>query len=236
MPEKSKKTIFKPLSSKLLHRQVFEHIQEMVMSGELSPGDRLPSERDMSEMFKVSRNSVREALKALEILGILECRQGGGNYIKCDISAGIIEPLSILFKLHKGRFTDLLEARRALEAEAASLAASRISSEETAVLEDLMKRIRSTGSEKESVALDKELHLKIAAYSGNIMLLAFLTAISSMLETAIKDGRKAIMSTFKDREQLFDAHEEICRAIINHDKDAASAAVNKHFKMILDNI
>jgi len=228
--------MFQPVQSKKLHQQVFEQIQNLIAEGELKPGDRLPSERDLGEMLQVSRNSIREAIRALEALGIIESRHGGGNYITSDISSGMLEPLSLTFRLHGGTFTDLLEVRRALENEAAVLAAGRITRPQKTALKKLMEQFRQCADEEASVRADKELHLKIAEYSGNVLLRTFLTAISSLLERAIKDGRQGIIRAFKDHEQLADMHDAICQAVIGGDAKAAGKAVDHHFKMIIDNL
>ncbi|OGV49703.1 MAG: hypothetical protein A2017_11055 [Lentisphaerae bacterium GWF2_44_16] len=228
--------MFRPVQNKKLHQQVFEQIQAMILKGRLKSGDRLPSERELGELLHVSRNSIREALRALEILGIIECHHGGGNYIKCDISSGILEPLSLIFRLHGGSLSDILEMRRLLEGEAAALAAERITPERAADLSRLIDTLRHCTDETESIRLDKEFHLKIAEYSGNVLLLSFLTAISSLLERSIQDGRQAIMRTFHDHDQLLTMHKNICKAVTAGNPKAATSAVNRHFKMIIDNL
>lgn len=228
--------MFQPVRNKRLHQQIFEQIQALILNGELKPGDKLPSERVLVEMLKASRNSIREALRSLEILGIIECRHGGGNFIRCDMRSGLIEPLSIMFQLHGGNFTDILEVRRSLEAEAIALAAVRITPEQSECLRNIIEKIRVEKDEDESIRLDKEFHLKIAEFSGNMLLLAFLTAISSILEKSIKDGRRVIMRSFRNHKELFKAHEKIYASIAAHDKDAAVKEIGRHFKMIIDNI
>ena len=228
--------MFHPVHNKRLHRQVFEQIQKLILSGKVKPGDKLPSERELGEMLKVSRNSIREALRSLEILGIIECRQGGGNYIKLDISSGLIEPLSIMFQLHGGSIMDILEARRAMESEAAALAAKRHSPRQASELKTIMEKTKTAKSEAENIRLDKEFHLRIAEYSGNVLLLSFLTAISSLLERSIKDGRRAILKSFDNHSSLIKAHERICKAILARKPAAAARAIDSHFKMIIDNL
>lgn len=228
--------MFRPVQSSRLHKQVFQQIEKLILDGSLKPGDKLPSERDLSEMLEVSRNSIREALRSLEILGIVECRQGGGNYIKFDIGSGLIEPLSIIFQLHGGKLTDILDARRVLESKAASLAASRIGEKDAQELRDIVGKLKEETKETAKIRLDKEFHFKIAESSGNVLLLAFLSAMSSLLERSIKDGRKAIMRSFTDNELLLKSHERICEAIASRDPAEAAAAMEEHFKMIVDNI
>lgn len=228
--------MFRPVQSKKLHKQVFEQIQGLILSGRIKPGERLPSERDLSEMLQVSRNSIREALRSLEVLGIVECRHGGGNYIKLDIGSGILEPLSIMFQLHGGGLADILDVRRTLESEAAALAARRIAPERAKELLSIVERLKGEKGELECVRLDKEFHLKIAEASGNALILSFLNAISSILERSIKDGRRAIMRSLRDHGVLVASHEALCKAIAKGDPDAARRAVDRHFKMIVDNL
>jgi len=228
--------MFRPVQSKRLHQQVFEQIQEMLLSGRLKPGDKLPSERDLVELLKVSRNSIREALRSLEVLGIIECRQGGGNYIKLDVGAGLLEPMSIMFHLRGGKFTDILEVRRSLEASAVALAAERATPEQGRALMSLIESLKADPSEAGSVRIDKELHFKIAELSGNALLMSFLSAISSLLESSIKRGRVGIMRSIGNKAKLLEAHERICKAIVAGDREAAVSASDAHFKMILDNL
>jgi len=227
--------MFRPVHSKRLHQQVFEQIQEMLLSGHLKLGDKLPAERELVELLKVSRNSIREALRSLEVLGIIECRHGGGNYIKLEIGSGLFEPMSIMFHLRGGKFCDVLEVRRSLEASAVSLASERITPEQGKELMRILERLKSEKSEAGNVRLDKELHYKIAEISGNALLMSFLAAISSLLESAIKRGRLGIMSSIENKAKLLAVHAHICEAIVAHDSDGAIAASNTHFKMILDN-
>lgn len=228
--------MFVPVQNKRLYQQVAEQIQEMILDGRLKSGDRLPAERIMAEQFSVSRNSIREAIRALEILGIAESRQGGGNFIVAGKSSCLFEPLSIMFKLHNGTFTDLLEIRRGLEMEAAALAAQRITQDEATGLVSIMEALKQADSEQRSIELDKQLHLLIAELSGNVMLSGFLNAISRLLEQAVRDGRKLILSSCRSDKTLIAMHQKLCNAIIAKDSKAAARICSKHFDFILDNL
>ncbi len=228
--------MFRPVQSKRLHQQVFEQIQRMLLSGRLKPGDKLPSERDLVEQLKVSRNSIREALRSLEVLGIVECRQGGGNYIKLDIGSGLLEPMSIMFHLRGGKLSDILELRKSLEASAAALAAERATPEQLEELMAILESFKAEDSEAGDIRLDKELHFKIAEISGNALLTSFLSAISSLFESSIKRGRLGIMRSIGSKAKLSAAHSRLCEAIAARDSAGAAAASDAHFKMILDNL
>src|SRR5690606_24269069 len=82
-----------------LLRKIVDQVKQNIASGNLKKGDKLPSERQMSEMFGLSRATIREAIKALNTLGIIECSHGSGNYISSNLSNSLTEPLSIMFML-----------------------------------------------------------------------------------------------------------------------------------------
>jgi len=228
--------MFIPVQNKRIYQHVVEQIQEMILDGQLNSGDRLPSERTMAEQFAVSRNSVREAIRTLEILGIVESRQGGGNFIAAGKIDCLFEPLSIMFKLSSGKFTDLLELRRSLEVEAASLAAKRITKPKAAKLSSLIDELKQTDDEARSIELDKQFHLLIAEFSGNTLLSGFLHAISRIFEQAVREGRKYIMTSFSNNQTLMRLHQELCDAIVHKKVEDAAAAVQSHFDFILDNL
>ncbi|OGV32267.1 MAG: hypothetical protein A2020_14720 [Lentisphaerae bacterium GWF2_45_14] len=228
--------MFAPLHNQRIYQQVAGQIQEMILDGRLKSGDKLLPERTMSEQFKVSRNSIREAIRALEILGIVESRQGGGNFIVAGTSDCLFEPLSIMFKLRNGSFSDLLEIRRGLEMEAASLAAQKITKAQAAEMKELLEKFKNASGEQESIDLDKKLHLFIAEISGNTMLSAFLNSISKLFEQAVRDGRELILKAFDNNKLLIKMHRDLCEAVTSGKPDDAAKACRRHFDFILDNL
>ncbi|MFA6103538.1 MAG: FadR/GntR family transcriptional regulator [Victivallaceae bacterium] len=228
--------MFIPVQNKRIYQHVVEQIQEMILDGRLKSGDRMPSERTMAEQFAVSRNSVREAIRTLEILGIVESRQGGGNFIATGSSDFLCEPLSIMFKLNSGKFTDLLELRRSLEIEAASLAAQRITRPEAEKMSRMIDELKKTDNEARCIELDKQFHLLIAEISGNSLLSGFLHAISRIVEQAVRDGRKYILTSLSNNQTLLRLHQDLCDAIVSKNVEAAVIAVRRHFDFILDNL
>jgi len=228
--------MFSPLQNQKIYQQVASQIQDMILDGRLKSGDKLPPERAMSEQLKVSRNSIREAIRALEILGIVESHQGGGNFIVAGSSDCLFEPLSVMFKLRNGSFTDLLEIRRGLEIEAASLAARKIDKARKKEMKALLEKFKHAENEQESIELDKKLHLLIAEISGNEMLSAFLNSISKLFEQAVRDGRRMIVKSFGSNDTLMEMHRDLCDAIMSGKPDSAAKACRRHFDIILDNL
>ena len=133
--------MFSNISSKKVYEQVIEQIQESIFNGELKKGDKLPSERELSEQMRVSRTSIREALRVLETLGVVESKQGEGNFVCSNINKSLIEPLSLIFKLNNGTWMDVIELRQALELEAVRFASERITKKEEIELENIIIKI-----------------------------------------------------------------------------------------------
>ena len=122
--------MFKPVKNMKVYEQVVDQIKEMVRVGQIKKGDKLPTERVMAEELQVSRTSIREAMRALEVVGLIESRQGAGNYIREEFDDVLLEPLSIVFMLQNGTNKDIFELREVLELSTIFLSVMRISDEE----------------------------------------------------------------------------------------------------------
>lgn len=221
--------MFEPIKNKKIHQQVSEEIQKMILSGELKLGDQLPTERKMAEMLNVSRTSIREALRSLEIIGIIESRQGEGNFISEKFDQIALEPLSLIFTLKNGKFVDILEIRNTLEIEAAGLAAERITEERKEILKTLLNDLFKADSEAERVVIDKAIHYKIAEYTNNILILSILETISSLMTYFIEDARLKIIQNLKVDTLLYNMHKNIVDSIVSGDKEEAKKAMKEHF-------
>jgi GntR family transcriptional repressor for pyruvate dehydrogenase complex len=156
-----------------------EKIKEMIVSGELGPGDRLPREADLAQRLGLSRSSLREAVRALSLVRILDVRQGDGTYVTSLDSSLLLDALSFVVDLHQDRSVlALLEARRVLEAEAAALAAQRITAEQLVELRRLIAAMPDCDGVEEFVANDLGFHRTIAEASGNGVIATLLDSLS----------------------------------------------------------
>jgi GntR family transcriptional repressor for pyruvate dehydrogenase complex len=157
--------------------EAIEKIKAMIVSGTLRAGDRLPKEADLAAELGLSRSSLREAVRALALMNILDVRQGDGTYVTSLEPTLLLEALSFIVDFHRdATVLELLQVRRILEPAATAMAAERATEAE---LEDLGKLLDSLGeapSADEQVAKDQEFHRRIAACSGN-------TVLSSLVET-----------------------------------------------------
>jgi GntR family transcriptional repressor for pyruvate dehydrogenase complex len=159
--------------------EAIEKIKGMIVSGELGPGDRLPREADLAQRLGLSRSSLREAVRALSLVRILDVRQGDGTYVTSLDASLLLDALSFVVELHHDRSVlDLLEARRVLEAEAAALAAQRIQPAQRAELRDWLEAMPGCDGVEEFVENDLGFHRTIAIASGNHVIGKLLDSLS----------------------------------------------------------
>jgi len=226
--------MFTPVQNKKIYQLIVEQIQNMILHGELKGGDKLPSERDMSETFQASRASIREAVRSLEILGIIDCRQGEGNFIRETSGNQWLEPLSVMFKLNNGTFNEILEMRQILETEAARLAATRIEKHEQEKLIELVSLIKNSSAEEDKVKYDRAFHLLISEASRNMLIATVMKAITAILQNFIEEARESINIWAADPGILSEQHQKICDAILSGDGTLAAEAMRIHFEMVVE--
>ena len=155
-------------------------IKDMIVTGELVPGQRLPPEKELSERLGLSRNSLREAVKGLELIKVLDVRQGDGTYVTSLEPALLLEAMSFVVDLHQDRsIAEIFEVRRLLEPHAAWRAASAITSRQLAELQRLTESVDETTSVEDLVANDIEFHHLIAQAGRNVYLSSLLDGMSS---------------------------------------------------------
>src|SRR5579875_2949587 len=154
-------------------------LKELIRSGEIRPGDRLPREPDLADALSVSRNSLREAVRALSLLRILDVRQGDGTYVTALAADTLRAALSVVVDFHgDATMLEIVEVRRILEPAATALAATRIEADVLEELEQLLERTSASSTVEELVSVDIEFHSVIAATAGNAALAAMLESIS----------------------------------------------------------
>ncbi|MGK0466350.1 FadR/GntR family transcriptional regulator [Clostridium sp.] len=220
--------MFSPIKTTKVYEQVIFQIKDMIDKGILKKGDKLPSERALVEQLQISRTSIREALRALEVIGLIDCRQGEGNYIKASFQDNLFEPLSIMFMLEESNQDDIWELRKIMEVEASGLAAQRITDEKLQELKEITKRFMNSVEEDITADIDKEFHYKIAECSGNILIFNILKTVSTLVDHFIVDARKLILVQEKNKKILFDQHKNIYLAIEKHSSIAARQAMAEH--------
>lgn len=201
-------------------------IKEMILDGRLAAGERLPPEKELSEQLGLSRSSLREAVKALEIIRILDVRRGDGTYVTSLEPRLLSEAMAFIVDLHQDTSVlELFEVRRILEPAAASIAASRISADQLALLRASMATVRTDTSVEELVSHDLEFHRIIAHASGNSYLASLLDGLSSgTVRARVWRGlteERAVARTV-------DEHAAIVEALARGDGELARALLTVH--------
>lgn len=201
-------------------------IQQMIVTGELRPGQRLPPEKELSESLGLSRNSLREAVKALELIRVLDVRRGDGTYVTSLEPAVLLEAVSFVVDMHQDQsLVDLLEVRRILEPAAAVLASARATPEDVEGLRVLMQDVDADTGIEELVAHDLHFHATIATIGGNQYLSGLLDALSS--KTVRVRVWRGLTQSGSTRHTL-DEHEAIVDAISRRDPQLVQSLVTAH--------
>ncbi len=205
-------------------------IKAMIVSGDLRPGSRLPREADLAAELGVSRNSLREAVRALSLVRILDVRQGDGTYVSSLEPNSLLDAMSFLLEFHQDdSVMDILGVRRVLESEATALAAQRMSEAEITHLRTLVQP--EGASVTDLVALDLNFHAAIAAASGNTVLASLLDSLS-MPTTRARIWRGVTEEGAFERTVA--EHRGICDAIAARDPRLAHARALAHVAGVME--
>ena len=203
-----------------------DKIRERIVSGAWGPGDRLPKESELAAELGLSRNSLREAVRALSQLRVLEVRQGDGTYVSSLEPDLLLESTGFISHLLLGETElELYEVRRILEAAAASLAAGRIDAAERSELTASLDRMRDARNVEELVEADVAFHAVIARAAGNAVLTSLLASLATRtMRARLWHGRQAAGALDETR----DEHRRIFEAIMAGDPELARAAATAH--------
>ncbi len=204
--------------------EIAKKLLDYLLSGVLVPGDRLPSERELSKAFGVGRSAIRDALKPLTLLGIIDVRQGDGTFLRATESEFLPKVIEWGLLLGERRAIDLVEARRHIEVALASMAAQRRGDQDLADLRRLLRQMEEAGSSEDFIAADMEFHLRLAEAARNSVLAGILTNIRSLMHVWIERVTRAAESTAASYQE----HVPIMAAIEAQDATAAAAAMAAH--------
>jgi GntR family transcriptional repressor for pyruvate dehydrogenase complex len=206
--------------------EAIEKIKQMIISGRVRPGEKLPREADLAAELGLSRNSLREAVKALSLINVLDVRQGDGTYATSLAPSLLLEALSFIVDFHRDdTVLEFLEVRRILEPGATALAALRMSDEDKTKLGDILDSVAVDSPVEDFVAADLEFHKKIAIGSGNSVL-ASLVDNMSMPTARARVWRG--MTEPRAQERTLAEHRAIYQAIVNRDPDLARSWAIAH--------
>jgi GntR family transcriptional repressor for pyruvate dehydrogenase complex len=225
--------MLKAIKRTRIHEEVVNQIHELIREGRFKAGDQLASERELAETFKVSRTSVREALRALETQGLIVTRSGMGTFVADLPTESLVAPLAKFLIEEKNALADIFEMRKLIEPQIAALAAERATEEEIermrGILEKQREQIRQGAT---GVEADTEFHFAIGKATQN----QALQRLASALMDLLSHSREESLQTPGRDEASLTSHYGILKAIEEHDADRAREAMIEHITKIEQNV
>jgi GntR family transcriptional regulator, transcriptional repressor for pyruvate dehydrogenase complex len=225
--------LIEPVKRSRIYEHIVEQIRALIREGRWAPGDQIPPERELAERFKVSRTSVREALRALEMQGVIDSRQGGGTFVRTADTEALVPPLAAAILRGRRELAEVLEVRELIEPGIARRAAERATLEHVSELETLLQRQRECIAEgRPFVDEDTAFHYTLARAADNHILLRLHNVILDVL----RESRQSYLHVPDRPQTSLRGHEAILRAVKAQDGEAAYQASLEHITEVRDGI
>lgn len=220
----------KPVTRTSISEEIAKQIIKLISTGELQPGQRLPSERDLCEQFGASRSSLREALRCLSIVGVLNARVGDGTSVAADGETFLRRIVEWRLITERHDVEDLMEVRIALEGVSAANAALRASPEDIRKFQDLLSKMQLAAKDARKFAiLDVEFHVALAKASGNALVFDLVSMIRNHLVRVLPK----VLQLPNAMPLSTQEHIAIVAAIEKRDADAARSAMHAHLDAVV---
>jgi GntR family transcriptional repressor for pyruvate dehydrogenase complex len=216
-----------------IHEEVVTQVHELIRQGKFKAGDQLPSERELAETFKVSRTSVREALRALETQGLIVSRTGMGNFVADLPIESLVAPLAKLLIQEKDALADVFEMRKLIEPRIASLAAQRATQRDIKRMKEILaSQKQAVGRGETGVEADAEFHFAIARATHNQALEKLVSGLMELLS----HSREESLQPPDRRRASIEAHRAIFSAIEQHDSRRSQKTMLHHIEQVEENV
>ncbi len=214
---------------------VVDQIVKLISEGVLKPGDKLPSELEMTRRFGISRISLREAMKLLEAKGYIESHGRKGKYIRPPADNALTSTIEGMISVNHDKIWELLQVRRIIDSEAAALAAKKATEEQVKGLFSCIRDVESLGADvainkREGGRLYSKFYNDLADATNNAIFGHLMKSISSILRGALPYSRTKLQEVKHSSRAIYDQHVRILAAIEKRDPDAAKAAMLDHIE------
>jgi GntR family transcriptional repressor for pyruvate dehydrogenase complex len=217
---------FEAIRKQRVHEEVARQIEQVILKT-LHPGDKLPAERELAEMLGVSRSSIRDAMRRLEMVGLVEPRQGAGTVVREISHHALVGQMTNAIAQKRQMVSELLDFRKMLEPPMAARAAKHGSAEEISRMEDILRRQdKKVRAGELAVEEDSEFHYSIATASGNSVVLKVMDVVMDLLR---ETRSRSLQSEGRPQKSLA-GHRKILAAIKRHDGAAAETAMRQHIR------
>lgn len=227
--------MIEPIKHRNISDQVYEQLRDMIYRGDLAPGDRLASERDMASRFKVGRPTVRSAIQRLIDQGLIESRRGVGTFVQKQDS--VIDKSPLLRTLNNEEFTiaDCMEVRLAMEVKSAELAARRATDQDIRRIKEKLRQMnRDRVEKKDPIQADISFHMNIAYASKNIVHIHMMKTFYDVHAYAMTYSYKTKLDSLNLDDLIDQQHARIFESIRDHDSKRAITTMEEHISLILD--
>jgi GntR family transcriptional repressor for pyruvate dehydrogenase complex len=220
---------FQPVRRTRVYEAVAAQIQKQIADGTLRPGDRLPSERELAEAFGVSRASVRDAIRVLELAGLVVPRQGEGTVVRELTHDSVVSPLASALVRRKDLLADLLDVRRIIEPALAHRAAERATDDDIQAMEEILQRQGAKVRKGEpGIDEDTAFHYRLATAARNQVILKVMDVLMDLL----REGRARALQVQGRPQRSLEGHRRILAAVRRRDPVAARRAMEQHLEEI----
>jgi len=223
--------MLKAVRKKRAYEDIVKQIRQLIERGRLKQEDQLPTERELSETFKVSRATVREAISTLETMNLVQRRQGNGTYVIASSEEALVQPLATSLFHEKDDIIDIFSLRKIIEPEVARLASENGSAEEMDGLEDILKEHeKEVASGLNGIEKNSEFHHYLARMAKNRVLERLLLALLDLLENT----REEYLQTDERKNKSIQGHHEILMALRSGNGPGARQAMRRHLEGVED--
>ena len=220
---------FTPIKPKKVSTQIAEQIRSSILAGEFNPGEKLPPERELAELFGVSRPSVREALNILTSSGLVETYQGGGTLVRSLVENSAAMPLTELIRIDGDRALDVIEVRKGMESWTAWYAATRALPEDIRRIEAVIDGMRKNLEDlKHSEDFDAHFHMLVARATHNVVWSHMMQSIFEAMQEFQRDVWRAVYLTEEDQRLLYNHHLKVYEMIRDRNAEGAREAMLEH--------
>jgi GntR family transcriptional regulator, transcriptional repressor for pyruvate dehydrogenase complex len=220
-------TTVEPIDRSGITELVVQRIKELLGRGELKAGSRLPPERELADMLHISRPSLRTALKALSVMGVIHAKPGAGTYIAKSLPEVFTEPMHFMTLINNTSVEELFEARLIIEAGLAELAAERATESDISdLIEEVEEMKANTGDPEELLKHDVRFHQAMARAANNKLMSGVMDTVAELLFHI----RRQNVAHAKDLEEAIEWHEKIIAAMRKHDPKRAKETLSGHLR------
>ena len=220
-----------PIKKTRIPEEIADRIRHLLLDGTFKPGEPLPSERALAERLGVSRGSVRDAFRILEVIGLLETRQGQGTFSHELSVDRLVTPLTSVLTYRRDLQDELLDVRRMFEPAVARAAATRVTDDELVALSDILEaQRRKLKAGKSAIAEDTSFHAALARATRNSIVVHIMETLNDLLV----ESRKITLRQKGRPERSLRGHEAVVAALRIRDAEAAARAMHDHIDQIAE--